>query len=90
MALFNAGLLYGLSHLGDPKDEELSRDTIEALARIRNIRKVCGIYMTKVNGPHETGGMKDNGFWYANPWVNNNILALSSFSCRLTGGGSSI
>lgn len=78
-ALFNASLMYGLSRLGHPKAEELSRDTIEDLAQIRNIRKVYGIDVTKVEGPHEAGGMKGHGYWYANPWVNNDILALFKF-----------
>jgi len=86
MALFNTGLLYGLSSLGDSKDEELSRNTIGDRARIRNIRKVYGIEVTKVTGPHETGRMKGHGYWYASPGAITTSWSCSSFSCRRTGG----
>lgn len=62
VALFNAGLLYGLSRLGHPKEEELSWETIEDLAKIRNIRKVYGVDVTAVKGSHEAGGMKGHGY----------------------------
>jgi esterase/lipase superfamily enzyme len=63
--------LAGASRLGRPNPDELTRADLETLAE--NTRLV-GIDVAGVYGPHELGGMRGHGFFFANNRVSSDVL----------------
>jgi esterase/lipase superfamily enzyme len=70
-ALKWSGFLARASRLGRPNFEELTREDLETLA---SNERLVGIDVTGVYGPHELGGMRGHGFFFANPRVSSDVL----------------
>lgn len=70
-ALKWAGVLARASRLGRPNFEELTRGDLETLA---GNERLVGIDVAGVYGPHELGGMRGHGYFFANPRVSSDVL----------------
>jgi esterase/lipase superfamily enzyme len=70
-ALGFSALTAGASRLGRPDIAELSPHELERLAADPRLQVVD---VSDVRGPHEMGGMKGHGYWYANDWVSTDIV----------------
>jgi hypothetical protein len=70
-ALKWSGFFARASRLGRPRFEELTRADLETLA---SNERLVGIDVTGVYGPHELGGMRGHGYFFANPRVSSDVL----------------
>ena len=70
-ALKWSGFLARASRLGRPNFEELARGDLETLA---SNERLVGIDVQGVYGPHELGGMRGHGYFFANPRVSSDVL----------------
>jgi len=70
-ALGFSSLLAGASRLGRPAIEDL---TVEDLQRLAADPRLQAIDVTDVRGPHEMGGMRGHGYWYANDWISTDLI----------------
>ena len=72
-ALAFSAMVAGASRLGNPDDDDLTR---EDLARLAADPRFEVVDVTNARGAHEMGGMKGHGYWYANEWISTDV-ALS-------------
>jgi esterase/lipase superfamily enzyme len=70
-ALGFSSLLAGASRLGRPSIEDL---TVQDLERLGADPRLQAIDVTGVRGPHEQGGMRGHGYWYANDWISTDVV----------------
>ena len=70
-ALKWASRLAGASRLGRPNLDELTRADLETLA---SNERLVGIDVAGVYGPHELGGMRGHGYFFANDRVSSDVL----------------
>jgi esterase/lipase superfamily enzyme len=70
-ALGFSSLLAGASRIGRPAIEDL---TFEDLQRLATDPRLQAIDVTNVRGPHEMGGMRGHGYWFANDWISTDLI----------------
>ena len=70
-ALKWAGRLTRASRLGRPSLNELTREDLETLA---SNERLVGIDVAGVYGPHELGGMRGHGYFFANNRISTDVL----------------
>ena len=70
-ALGFSSLLAGASRIGRPDIEDL---TVEDLQRLASDQRLQPVDVTNVRGPHEMGGMRGHGYWYANDWISTDLI----------------
>jgi esterase/lipase superfamily enzyme len=71
LALRVAAYIARVSRLGRPRFDELSEEDLETLA---SNERLVGIDVTGVYGPHEMGGSRGHGYWFANQRVSTDVL----------------
>jgi len=71
LALRVAAFIARASRLGRPRFDELEREDLETLA---SNQRLVGIDVTGVYGPHEMGGSRGHGYWFANQRVSTDVL----------------
>ena len=71
-ALGFSWLVAGASRLGRPELAELNELSVKELRALQDPR-LQAIDVTEVRGPHEMGGMKGHGYWYANEWISTDV-----------------
>jgi esterase/lipase superfamily enzyme len=69
-ALGFSGLIAGASRLGRPDIADLTEAEIR---RLSDEPRFQAIDVTDVRGPHEMGGMKGHGYWYANDLISTDV-----------------
>ncbi len=70
-ALKWAGRLARASRLGRPNLDEMTREDLKTLA---SNERLVGIDVAGVYGPHELGGMRGHGYFFANSRVSTDVL----------------
>jgi esterase/lipase superfamily enzyme len=71
LALRVAAFIARTSRLGRPRFDELEREDLETLA---SNEQLVGVDVTGVYGPHEMGGSRGHGYWFANQRVSTDVL----------------
>jgi esterase/lipase superfamily enzyme len=72
-ALGFSALFAGASRLGSPDLKDLQDLDLEQLRRFAENSRFQAIDVTDVRGPHEMGGMKGHGYWYANELISTDV-----------------
>jgi esterase/lipase superfamily enzyme len=75
-ALGFSSLIAGASRLGQPDLKDLNDLSMDELRVMAQNPRFQAIDVTDVRGPHEMGGMKGHGYWYANEVISTDV-ALS-------------
>lgn len=72
-ALGFSSLVAGASRLGQPDLKDLQDLSVAELRVLAEEPRFQAIDVTDVRGPHEMGGMKGHGYWYANEWISTDV-----------------
>lgn len=72
-ALGFSALLAGASRLGQPDLADLKGLSPQELRSLAGNPRFQAIDVTEVRGPHEMGGMKGHGYWYANDVISTDV-----------------